>query len=390
MIHLRFKKMLNGKFSIYLDYSVRGENGKSNREYEFLKIHVSKDYGHSKRIVAEDKPLMELAQSIRSKRELELYGTVKGLNASPKRVNASLIEFISKEAQRTDRKNDRILAQHLQRFSKGKDILFSDVTVQFIQDLARYFEKVTSHNTMILYLEILKTNLNRGVRHEIIAVNPFIRFKIPAKHDVERTFLELKEIQMMKDTVINAEPQVLQAFLFSCFTGLRLSDIQTLRKSHIIIETDKDGNPYHSLQIRPIKTTRTSGQLLKAPLSEQAVKILNEVKNYRKGELVFDALPEKNVINYWLKKWAKAAKVEKNLHFHAARHTFATLCLTSGIDIYTVSKLLGHTRIDATQIYAKIIDEKKQKEVTKFPSFFSTSNKPKNQSILKKSQKKSK
>ena len=150
---------------------------------------------------------------------------------------------------------------------------------------------------------------------------------------------------------------------------MRLSDIITLKKEHIQIDKDKDGNSFHVLVIRPIKTTRTSGQLLKAPLSEQAVKILAEVKSSSKSELVFDALPQKQVINNWLKKWVKSANISKNLHFHSARHTFATLCLTSGIDIYTVSKLLGHTRIDATQIYAKIIDEKKQKEVQKFPTF---------------------
>lgn len=135
------------------------------------------------------------------------------------------------------------------------------------------------------------------------------------------------------------------------------------------IEKDKDGKPFHTLLIRPIKTSRTTGNLLKVPLSEQAVTILNEVEMDKKSELVFNQLPLKNTINFWLKKWAKEAGITKNLHFHMARHTFATLCLTSGVDIYTVSKLLGHTRIDATQIYAKIIEEKKLKEVKKFPSF---------------------
>ncbi|MEI6579387.1 MAG: site-specific integrase [Eubacteriales bacterium] len=312
---------------------------------------------------------MELAQSIRSKRELELYGTVKGLNASAKRVNLSLVAFIEKESERTKRKNYHHFAQHIQRFSKGKDVLFSDVTIQFIEDFAKYLQKRTSRNTMILYLEIFKTMLNRGVKQEIIAQNQFIRYKMPVKIDSERTFLELQEVQKMKDTEISCEPQIIQAFLFSCFTGLRLSDIKSLKREHLTIEKDKDGNPYHSLLIRPIKTTRTSGQLLKAPLSEQAVKIFAQIKKYYRNDFIFDALPEKNVINYWLKKWAKKAEINKPLHFHAARHTFATLCLTSGIDIYTVSKLLGHTRIDATQIYAKIIDEKKQQEVKKFPVF---------------------
>ena len=377
MINLRYKKLSTGKFSIYLDYTIRGKDGKSHREYEFLKIHVSKDYSHSKRITKEDKPLMELAQSIRSKRELELYGTVKGLNASSKRVNVSLLAFVKKEYLRTNRRSYLALSKHIEQFSKGKDVLFSDVNIKFIEDLAQYLKKLTSHNTTTLYLANLKTILNKAIRQEIIVVNPFIRYKIPVKQDTDRTFLELHEVKKLNETPCNCEPQIRLAFLFSCFTGLRLSDITTLKKEHIQTEKDKDGNSFHVLVIRPIKTTRTSGQLLKAPLSEQAVKIIKEVKNSSKNELVFDALPKKNVINLWLKKWAKAAEIKKNLHFHAARHTFATLCLTSGIDIYTVSKLLGHTRIDATQIYAKIIDEKKQKEIKKFPAFIERKKKAK-------------
>jgi integrase len=373
MINLRYKKLNSGKFSIYLDYTVRGKDRKSHREYEFLKIHVSKDYSHSKRITAEDKPLMELAQSIRSKRELELYGTVKGLNASGKRVNISLLAFVKKEYERTKQRSYLAFSKHLEKFSKGKDILFSDINLSFIEDFAKHLKNKTAHNTTILYLENLKTLLNRAIRQEIIAVNPFIRYKIAVKQDTDRTFLELHEVKKLNETQCNCEPQIRQAFLFSCFTGLRFSDVITLKKAHLQIEKDKEGKPFHTLVIRPIKTTRTSGQLLKAPLSEQAVKILADVKNNRKSQLVFDALPQKNVVNSWLKKWADAAEIKKNLHFHAARHTFATLCLTSGIDIYTVSKLLGHTRIDATQIYAKIIDEKKQQEVQKFPAFMDRS-----------------
>lgn len=369
MIHLRYKKLQNGRFSVYMDYTVKEEDGKSGRRYEFLRLHVSKDYSKLKRISEEDKAAIELARSIRSKRELELYGTVKGLNNNSKRVNLSLIGFIKKEFEKTNRKSYRFLAQHIENFKNHKDVLFSDVNISFIEDFARYLKEKVSHNTAILYLETLKTILNRGVKHEIIAINPFFRFKMPLKADVERVFLELDELQVLKNTNINCEPQICQAFLFSCFTGLRLSDIKSLQKHHIITEKDKDGNSYKSILIRPIKTTNTSGQLLKAPLSEQAVIILSQIQKYYRNNLIFDALPDKNVINFWLKRWAKVAGIDKSLHFHAARHTFATLCLTSGIDIYTVSKLLGHTRIDATQIYAKIIDEKKKQEIKKFPDF---------------------
>lgn len=374
MISLRYKKMDSGKYSVYLDYTAKGLDGKSKRHYEFLKIHVSKDYSHSKRIPEADKEMMELAQSIRSKRELELYGTVKGLDASPKKVNVSLIDFTKSEALKYNRKQHHHLAKHLVEFNKGKDVLFSDVNLAFIEDFGVYIKKRTIHNTMIHYLENLKAIMNRAVRQEIIASSIFSKYKMPPKQDTNRSYLELFEVQKMKDTETHFEPQIRQAFLFSCFTGLRLSDVISLKKEHIKIEKDKDGYPFHTLLIRPIKTTRTTGNLLKVTLSQQAVSTLNEVALDKKSELIFNLLPVKNTINSWLKKWAEQAGITKNLHFHMARHTFATLCLTSGVDIYTVSKLLGHTRIDATQIYAKIIEEKKLKEVKKFPVF--TPNKP--------------
>ena len=89
------------------------------------------------------------------------------------------------------------------------------------------------------------------------------------------------------------------------------------------------------------------------------------------GEVVFYDLPKYlSVINSGLKRWAKAAEIDKNISFHTARHTFATMLLTLDVDLYTVSKLLGHKDIKTTQIYAKIIDKKKQDAVNKIPQLF--------------------
>jgi integrase len=136
----------------------------------------------------------------------------------------------------------------------------------------------------------------------------------------------------------------------------------------VIREKDKDGNFITSLNICPIKTQKSSGKILKIPLTEPAIEILEEA-HQDKGlsDLVFDRLPSARNLNNLLKLWAARAKVKKNVYFHAGRHTFATLSLTYGMDIYSVSKLLGHTDIRNTEIYAKIVDEKKQKEIQKLP-----------------------
>lgn len=367
MIHLRFKKLKSGKFSIYLDYQVKDGFGKSKRMYDFIKIYVSRDYSNNNRIASEDKALMELAYSIRSKRELEIYGSAPGIESSAKRVNVSFLDFILSEAKKLNRNQFVTCARHLENFSKGKDILFSDITVPFLEKFAASMKGKVSHNTVVLYMVMVSTALNRAVKQGIIDESPFNNYKKPTPQESTRTFLELHEIKALKETIIPCEPQICQAFLFSCFTGLRRSDVIGLKKEHIITEKDKDGVPQQILYIRPIKSTNTSGKLLKVPLSAQAQTILSEVVNYKQTDLVFGALPASETIGRWLKQWAKAAGLKKHVHFHMARHTFATLCLTSNIDVYTTSKLLGHSSISTTQVYAKIIDEKKLNEIRKFP-----------------------
>lgn len=369
MVTLRYKKTHSGKFSVYLDIYFRDTGGKAVRKYEFLRIYVSRNYSNAKRIAGKDKEKIALARSIRSKKELELSGTLSGLNGRAKRVNLSIMDYIWQDYEKTGRNNSKALHNHLEKFNKGKDILFSDITMSGIEKFKAHLLKNVSHNSMVYYLGVLKKYMNKAYKEELISYNPFRTFKLPATLEYERTYLELHEVQELANTPIRFEPHIRDAFLFSCFTGLRFSDVKKLTYTRFIEEQDKDGNTYNSLQLHPVKTTRTSGKLLKAPLSKQAEKILQSLKRKKDTDLVFYDLPEKNVTNSWLKKWATDAGIEKNLHFHVGRHTFATLSLTAGIDIYTVSKLLGHTRIDATQIYAKIIEEKKQKEVKKFPSF---------------------
>lgn len=369
MIALRYKQTDSGKYSVYLDIYLKDEKGKADRRYEFLKIYVSRDYSKSKRIAGEDAEKMELAQSIRSKRELELYGTVSGLDRQNKWVNLSLFNYIREDYQKTNRKAYLVLIKHLEGFTGRKDVAFSVVNLAFIEKFQGYLLKKMSHNSAVVYMGILKKFMRKAYKEEIITFNAFVKHKMPYKQDSERNFLELHEIKILAETPIRFEPNIRDAFLFSCFAGLRISDVRTLSYSHIQTEKDKDGNENTIMQLRPLKTTRTTGQILKVPLSQQALIILKSQKKKRGCDLVFHSLPTKNACNNRLKEWAKDAGITKRIHFHVSRHTFATLGLTSGIDIYTVSKLMGHTRLDATQVYAKIIDEKKRQEVQKFPSF---------------------
>ena len=371
MITLRYRKIKSEKFSVYLDIRSKDEQGKTERNYEFLRIYVSKDYNANNRIVKGDEQKMEFARSIASRRELELNGMVNGLTGNGKRVNRSFLAYIQDEKTRAGREDYQFIIQHLQGFHKGKDILFSDVTPRFLVGFTEYLEKGMRRNSAIKYLSDLRIFVRKAYRDNIITTNPFLKFEMPRSEDVERGYLTLAELKALNETPTYFEEHTRQGFLFSCFTGLRLSDIQNLEYSHIREEKSQDGETYFTLHLRPKKTTNTTGNLLQVPMSEQAILLFQAVKGKSRttSGKVFSRFPPKNTCNYFIKKWAVEAGIKKNVHFHLARHSFATLSLTSGIDIYTVSKLLGHSNLQVTQVYAKIIDEKKRDEIAKFPQF---------------------
>ncbi|MCK4358334.1 MAG: integrase catalytic domain-containing protein, partial [Candidatus Cloacimonetes bacterium] len=136
--------------------------------------------------------------------------------------------------------------------------------------------------------------------------------------------------------------------------GLRISDIRSLTFNKI-----KDGY----LAYRQTKTT--SPERIK--LSPNALEILKEQKQLVNENKIFN-LKSKEYIFYKLREWIEKAGIKKHITFHCARHTFATLCLTYDIDLFTVSKLLGHQDIKTTQIYAKLIDKKKDEAIDKLPN----------------------
>ncbi len=129
----------------------------------------------------------------------------------------------------------------------------------------------------------------------------------------------------------------------------------------MVYEEIRDGE----LTFRPAKTSK---KIVKVPLVADVMEILDNLPRHPSNKRVFWDLPSSQVVNVYLKFWALEAGLKKNLHFHAARHTFATIGLTFGMDIYTMKELLGHSKIEMTQIYAKIVDQKKKLEMAKFPS----------------------
>jgi len=196
--------------------------------------------------------------------------------------------------------------------------------------------------------------LNHAVKHNILIKNP-ARFVSTPKKRIDREYLLIDEIKLLVSTE-SYHPHITNAFLFSCFTGLRISDIRNLTWDNI---------KNYKLEYVQKKT----GIAQKIKISKSALDLLIEQKKITKGIRVFEVPRSDSNSNKHLKEWVKRAGIKKHITFHCSRHTFATLCLTSDIDLYTVSKLLGHTDIKNTQIYGKLIDKKKDEAIDKLPTF---------------------
>jgi hypothetical protein len=171
----------------------------------------------------------------------------------------------------------------------------------------------------------------------------------------DKIYLTAPEVQALANAPINGElgAEIRQAFLFGCYTGLRISDLKTLAWGDI----QRD-----PLQInkRQEKTERKAF----VPLHAVAWGIIDDKRLYGYKEPVFSALSKsKTNTNEYLKRWAKKAGIEKNIGWH----TFAVLSLESGTEIYTLSKLLGHTDVKTTQVYANATDKMKREAVNALP-----------------------
>ncbi|MEI6848161.1 MAG: site-specific integrase, partial [Chlorobiaceae bacterium] len=212
------------------------------------------------------------------------------------------------------------------------------------------------------YLGVIKKIIKKAWREGYIREDFTGKVACIKKTDIHRRFCTFEEVEALSRARCDHE-MVKHAFLFSCFSGLRLSDIELLTWDTISLV---NGAPFIQFQQ---KKTR---QFENCPLPEQAVKILTEVKRIHPryapdGSNKVFILPDRSSIGIMLKIWGGRAGLSWSLHFHASRHTMATLMLTAGSDIYTVSKQLGHRDIATTQKYSRLIDTKRVAEVQRLP-----------------------
>lgn len=209
-------------------------------------------------------------------------------------------------------------------------------------------------NSCVSYFNKILATLKQAVKEEILIKNPADAVDPIKEEETVREYLTHSELKSLINTDYTKNT-VKRAFIFACLTGLRFSDVQNLKW----LDIKHEDNLGYSIRFRQQKTKSVES----LPITEDAYNIIQP----RMGDhdSVFIDLNYGNETNKLLRTWMKEAAINKDLTFHASRHTFAVLQLTLGTDIYTVSKLLGHKSIKTTEIYAKIVDQKKIEAVNK-------------------------
>ncbi|GAP73207.1 hypothetical protein SAMD00024442_69_8 [Candidatus Symbiothrix dinenymphae] len=218
--------------------------------------------------------------------------------------------------------------------------------------------KLLNENTQVWYMKTFEAVLNAAICEDLIDRNPFKQIKPenkPKKHSAEVCYLTIEEVRQLKNTPC-LYPVIKQAFLFSCFSGLRYSDVAGLTWGKL--QKENDGGTF----INYIQEKTTKQEYL--PIARDATDYLPDKNGAAATDFIFN-LPSDGYVNMQLKQWAYAAGISKHLTFHVARHTHATLLLSLEVPIETVSKILGHSDIKTTQIYAKVIDKSKREAVNK-------------------------
>ena len=365
-VRIRFKKLANGSVSVYLAINVNGR-----RTYDYLKLYLVPETDQAAKL--QNKQTMEAVYAIKAQRILQITNGAAGIKKDL-RNKMRLVDWLKiyqdrqvNKGKRGAKRWVRTMIFVIEGYDGGKDATLADIDHQWLTDFMIYLmnDYVTYKKTKLTngtvdnYLRCLKAAFNVAVEEGIMPTNPMLA--LDRSHlkgtTYEREFLSVEEVKKLIDTPCRRS-DIKGAFLFSCFCGLRISDVRSLQWKHVVTA---GGKMY--LKITQFKTRRP----LSIPLSRQALRWMPERGGAGEDEYIFPPLSKNMTV---LDDWAKEAGINKHVTFHVSRHTFATMELTMGADIYTTSKLLGHTSVATTQIYAKVINSKKEEAVSLLDSAF--------------------
>ena len=369
-IKLRQKKIADGNVSLYLDIYWNGK-----RSYEFLKLYLIPE--RTKEDKEKNRQTLQLANSVKAKRIVEMQNGSFGFK-SDFATETLFFDYYRAMCQkrlgaesRSNWGNWFSCLHHLKKYEKNERITFAEITPEWVEGFKEYLdddarawehdkrkrnkEKPLARNSKLSYFNKLRACLNQAFEDRIIPINPCRGVENFKAEEGTRMYLTIDEVRKIAQTDCEY-PRIKDAFLFSCLTGLRRSDILRLRWGDVFTQGD-----YTRIIFRQKKT---KGQEY-LDITDQAAALMGERGD--PADFVFEDIHSPTCTNRAVQEWVLRAGINKKITFHCGRHTFATMMLDIGTDIYTVSKLLGHKELSTTQIYAKVLDKNKQAVVSKIP-----------------------
>lgn len=389
-VKLRQKSIGGNMISLYLDYYppiLNSKTGKLTRR-EFLNKYIHAPIKEIKRQGKDDRVkitfiydnnpsinatyeqhninTLAIAEQARMQRQNmldkpEIYTDYELEQLKKKeKGNQNFVEYFKKLADKRKASNhdNWVSAYHyLENFTNGF-LRFSDIDESIINEFKEYLLSTNSRksklvtlsqNSAVSYFNKIKAALKQAYKEDYLPKDINSKIETIKPEETQREFLSLEELNILVKTDCK-DPILKKAALFSALTGLRFSDIEKLRWNEIVFI---DGDGYF---IRFTQQKTKGVEML--PISEQAFKLLGEKDE--NSDKVFEGLYYSAYGNKHLAKWIESAGIKRKITFHSFRHAFATIQLSKGTDIYTVSKMLGHRELKTTQIYAKIIDKTKR------------------------------
>lgn len=353
-IRLRQRKMASGNISLYLDIYVKGK-----RKYEYLNIYLIPE--NSRADKEYNRQMYALADTIRAQRLIDLRNKRYNLNdesvASPYLISylQIVIERKRKELTKATVSLWETVLCHIRTYIGDDKVSLEDATTDWLQSYVDYLTEEVSANSARTYITKITAMFHEAVKDGLLMRNPMSGVDLPKKKETHREFLTIEEVRAMAATECS-DNEVKRAFLFSCLTGLRFSDIKALKWGDI-----RQQGQFTRLVYRQQKTNKQEY----LDISPQAVQYMGERGDSESNVFALDVWVR--VVCDVLREWTKAAGITKHITFHSGRHTFAVMMLDLGVDIYTVSKMLGHKDIKTTQIYAELLDKRKQEAVLRIP-----------------------
>jgi len=344
-VKIRYRQpQKDSPYHLYLDYYTNGV-----RRTKSLNLSVI----GTKETLQKDMEMFKVALAVREEIEKKIVEGETGVSlAKPKQTD--FIVFFKKFCEKKPDRSYKTAFDHLMRFLDKESLNIKQIDIPFCEDLKQYLLSLDiKAYTALHYFVAFKAALNYAVSLNYINSNPAKNISIKyEKKSIERLYED--EISKLMDTFCT-HSDIKNGFLFACFTGLRFSDLNSLKYSDII-----------NNHVKIIQKKTKNEVVIK--INPTVRKIIEEQEKKKKDDRIFH-LPTGGKRSKILKKWFEDAGIRKELTFHCSRHTFGCLLVENNVEVFTVKKLMGHSDVKTTLQYVEKVDETKDRAIDKLPVF---------------------